>query len=81
MKFSGPAEQLADMMIKLSTKYYATEWMMGLEFELWTSEEANELKDMAEFCGGWITMNFQTNELEFATLENWRKTFYENNPY
>ncbi len=91
MKITGIAQQLADEMVHLSIKYYATEWMMGLEFELWnevlgnqdllTEAEASNLKDLSTACDGWITMNFANDNLEFISLSGWKKTFREKNPF
>ncbi len=91
MKITGQAQQLADLMVKISMKQYATEWMMGIEFELWneihsqrdilTDEEASKLKDLADSCKGWITMNFETDGLEFMSLDLWKKTFRDKNPF
>jgi hypothetical protein len=91
MKITGKAQQLADEMIRLSIKYYATEWMMGIEFELWnevlgnqdllTEAEASKLKDLSTSCDGWISMNFSDDNLEFISLSGWKKTFREKNPF
>ena len=34
MLLKGPAQQLAEMMIRLSQKHYNQEWAYGLEYEL-----------------------------------------------
>ncbi len=91
MKITGQAQQLADIMIQMSTKYYSTEWMMGVEFELWnevlgnqdllSTSEITKLKDLSIACDGWIMMNYQSKGLEFISLSGWKKTFREKNPF
>ncbi len=91
MKITGKAQQLADTMVQLSIKYYATEWMMGLEFELWnevlgnqdllTESESTKLKDLSMTCDGWIKMNYLNDNLEFISLNGWKKTFREKKPF
>ncbi len=88
----GPAQNLADYMIKLSLKHHNTEWAMGLEFELWnemlgdqdilSSAEINELKELSKWCGGWITMTFVSGKetLEFMLLDDWKIKFKNENP-
>ncbi len=91
MKITGKAQQLADVMVQLSVKYYATEWMMGLEFELWnevlgnqdllTASEATKLKDLSVTCDGWVSMKYPDENLEFISLSGWKKIFREKNPF
>lgn len=93
MRLKGPAQQLADLMIKLSMKYHHQEWAFGLEFELWneisvgqdllTDEEITKLAEMANWCNGWITMAYGggTENLEFLLLEDWKEKYQKEKPF
>ncbi|MCG8339589.1 MAG: hypothetical protein MJE63_34200 [Proteobacteria bacterium] len=93
MLLKGPAQQLADLMIKLSQKYHNQEWAFGLEFELWrevveeqdilTDDEINKLDEMSKWCKGWITMAFKDGEegLEFLLLEDWEEKYQKEKPF
>lgn len=89
----GPAQQLADYMIRLSREYYHSEWAMGLEYELWneinggqdllTDGEVAELLDLSRWCKGWVSMKYSSGgeTLEFMLLDDWLTKFKENNPF
>ena len=93
MLLKGPAQQLAEVMIKLSQKHYNQEWAFGLEFELWSEINGNQdllshdeiakLRDSSEWCGGWITMEFEGGEeaLKFVDLDAWKTKYRENKPF
>ena len=93
MLLKGPAQQLAEMMIRLSQKHYQQEWAYGLEYELWNEvmgnqdllsrEEINKLRESSEWCGGWIIMEFEGGEesLKFVDLEGWKTRYRENKPF
>lgn len=93
MLLKGPAQQLADLMIKLSIKHHNEEWAFGLEYELWneitgeqdllTDEEIRKLEDTAKWCGGWIYMSFGggTENLKFLLLEEWKVKYDKENPF
>ncbi len=93
MELKGPAQQLAEFMIKLSNKHYYKEWAFGLEYELWseisgnqdllTDEEVSELKKTAEWCEGWITMAYLEGkeQLTFVDMDNWKVQYQENKPF
>ncbi len=93
MLLKGPAQQLADMMIKLSTKYHNEEWIFGLEYELWseinggqdilTDAEIDKLAEIAKWCDGWIFMAYGggTENLEFLLLEDWEKKYRQEKPF
>lgn len=83
MKFEGVARQLADYMMQLSEKYYADEWMLGIDIELWnevqgqndllTPDELEKLKALSAECNGWVTMNLNNDNLEFLSLDRWQR--------
>ncbi len=89
----GPAQKLADYMIKMSLEHHSSEWAMGLEYELWneiagdqdllSSEQITELTELAEWTGGWITMKYSPSgdTLEFLLIEDWKVKFKENRPF
>lgn len=93
MYLKGPAQQLADFMIKMSLKYYNEEWTFGLEFELWkeisggqemlSDEEVNRLKELAKWCNGWVLMSLGggTENLTFMLLDDWRDKYQNENPF
>ncbi|MBU3918130.1 hypothetical protein KKA14_21585 [bacterium] len=92
-KIKGPAQSLADYMIKMSLEHHNTEWAMGLEYELWHEINGNQdllstaqitkLKELAAWNKGWITMKYSSDgdTLDFMLLEEWKKKFRENNPF
>jgi hypothetical protein len=93
MQIKGPAQQLADLMVKLSLKHYRKEWAFGLEYELWreitdhqdllSDAEIMKLKEISDWCQGWITMAYiggQEN-LEFVNLIDWKKRYKKNKPF
>ncbi|MBU2512627.1 hypothetical protein KJ966_14925 [bacterium] len=93
MLLKGPAQQLADLMIKLSLKHYNKEWEFGLEFELWneisgnqdllSDAEVEKLKETSKWCGGWIYMSYSggSETLEFIDLKDWKKKYREDKPF
>jgi len=93
MLLKGPAQQLADFMVKLSLKYHQKEWVFGLEYELWqevigdpdllSAAEVDKLKETAEWCKGWIIMSYGSGKenLEFVNLDDWKKKYRENKPF
>ncbi|MCP4752012.1 MAG: hypothetical protein GY866_14045 [Proteobacteria bacterium] len=93
MLIKGPAQNLSDYMIKLSQKHYATEWALGLEYELWaeieegpdilSNAEIEKLKDLSEWCGGWIAMDYSrgSETLELVDLNDWREKYRDNKPF
>ncbi len=93
MLLKGAAQQLAEMMIKLSQKHYNQEWAFGLEFELWneisgnqdllSSNEIEKLRESSEWCAGWITMELEGGEeaLKFVDLDDWKNRYRENKPF
>lgn len=93
MQLKGPAQQLAEMMIKLSNKHYGQEWAFGLEYELWSEisgnqdllldEEVSKLKETAEWCEGWITMAYLEGreQLTFVDMDKWKELYRNNKPF
>jgi hypothetical protein len=93
MLLKGAAQQLAEMMIKLSNKYHSSEWAFGLEYELWNEISGNQdllsdaetikLRETSVWCEGWITMAFLEGEeqLTFVDLERWQVQYRENKPF
>ncbi len=93
MLLKGPAQQLADLMVKLSMKHHNKEWEFGLEYELWSEitgnqdflddEEIAKLAETSNWCGGWIYMSFSggSETLEFEELEDWKRRYLENKPF
>jgi hypothetical protein len=93
MLIKGPAQQLADYMVKMCVKYHHSEWVMGLEFELWNEaigyqdllrpDEAAELMKLAEWCDGWVIMNYVAGKetLEFLPLTDWKIKFEKEKPF
>lgn len=93
MLLKGAAQQLAEMMVKLSNKHYDKEWAYGLEYELWneisgnqdllSDAEVSKLRETSEWCEGWITMAYMEGEeqLTFVDLERWQVQFQENKPF
>lgn len=93
MLLKGPAQQLAELMIKLSHKHYGQEWAFGLEYELWNEvrgdqdlledDEVSRLLETAEWCGGWITMAYVDGEeqLTFMETDRWKVRYQENKPF
>jgi len=93
MLLKGPAQQLAEMMIRLSQKHYHQEWAFGLEYELWNEvmgnqdllsrDEIDKLRESSEWCNGWITMELEGGEenLKFVDLEDWKTRYRENKPF
>lgn len=93
MLLKGPAQQLADLMINLSLKYYNEEWAFGLEYELWreiteeqdllSDEEITNLKDTSKWCDGWIFMAYGggTENLEFLLIKDWKIKYQKEKPF
>ena len=91
MEITGIAQQLAEKMIELSKKNYGSRWCMFLEFELWkeitdeldvlNEKEAEKLIDLAESAGGWIMMDYQTDQLEFILMDRWEKYYERKKPF
>lgn len=93
MLLKGPAQQLADMMIKLSKKHYGQEWAFGLEYELWNElignqdllddDELDKLRDTSDWCQGWVTMAYVDGreQLTFMDIKKWKTHFRENKPF
>ena len=89
----GPAQQLADLMIKLSLKYHSQEWAFGLEYELWNEvnggqdllndQEIESLKETSRWCNGWITMAYSGGEesLTYLLLDDWKLKYEKENPF
>lgn len=93
MLLKGPAQQLAELMVKLSKKHYGQEWAFGLEYELWNEVTGNQdlledaeiakLKETAEWCDGWITMAYLDGQeqLTFIDTDRWQVQYRENKPF
>lgn len=93
MQVKGPAQQLADFMIKLSIKHYNTEWNFGFEYELWneitgnqdilSAEEVSKLQEISEWCDGWIAMSYKNGKenLEFLSLDDWKVKYVKQKPF
>ena len=93
MILKGPAQQLADLMIKLSAKYHNKEWAFGLEYELWneitggqdilSDDEVAKLEETAKWCGGWIFMAYGggTENLKFLMLDEWENKYQKEKPF
>ncbi len=93
MLLKGPAQQLADLMIKMSLKYHSKEWEFGLEFELWkemtedqdllTDEEISKLAETSKWCKGWITMAYKNGKegLEYLLLDDWEEKYRKESPF
>ncbi len=89
-QIKGPAQKLADFMVKMSLEHYGSEWTMGLEYELWnevngnqdllTDKQVGELKDLTEWTRGWVSMKYDSSgdRLEFLLLDDRKKKFKEN---
>ena len=81
-----PAQQeLATLRSHLSDRAYRAQWMQGIEVELWeamhapngsrvshslTQNEAEQLRTMAETCGGWIAFD-HVSGLAFVPMNEW----------
>ncbi len=93
MLLKGPAQQLADLMIKLCQKHYNKEWEFGLEFQLWSEitdnqdllddAEVAKLDETSKWCGGWIAMSYSggSETLEFVELDEWKRRYQEDKPF
>ena len=93
MLLKGPAQQLADYMIKLSIQHYQNEWTFGLEYELWNEITGNQdllsdlevekLLDLSKWCDGWIFMSHSggTENLVFIQLDDWKTKYLKNKPF
>lgn len=93
MLLKGPAQQLADFMVKLSQKYHLKEWEFGWEFELWneingnqdliSDEEVTKLKELSDWCKGWIKMAYEgdNESLTFLLLNDWLDKFEKESPF
>ncbi|OGG95000.1 MAG: hypothetical protein A2527_06585 [Candidatus Lambdaproteobacteria bacterium RIFOXYD2_FULL_50_16] len=91
MQIKGYAQNLAEYMVKLSNKYYSDRWMVQLEYELWRdlvdepeileAAEVKKLREIAETAGGWVLMDYQTNELEFMNTGRWLEHYKKNKPF
>jgi hypothetical protein len=93
MLLKGPAQQLADLMIKLCVKYHAKEWVFGWEFELWneisgnqdmlSATEVTKLKETSDWCKGWIVMTYSggNESLTFLDLADWKKKYRAEKPF
>ena len=93
MLLKGPAQQLAELMIKLSNKHYNNEWAFGLEYELWSEISGNQdlleddevlkLKETADWSEGWITMAYLEGreQLTFVDMDMWKIQYRDNKPF
>ncbi len=93
MLLKGPAQQLAEYMIKLSIKHHTDEWTFGLEYELWneitgnqdllSDSEISKLQELSKWCGGWIIMSHGagTENLTFLQLDDWKIEYEKNKPF
>ena len=93
MLLKGPAQQLAELMIRLSTKHYNNKWAFGLEYELWneitgnqdllTDDEVARLKETSDWCEGWITMAYRDGkeQLTFIDRDRWKVQYQSDKPF
>ena len=91
MEVKGFAQTLAEYMVEMSKKYYGTQWMDQLEFELWNelagepdmleADEVEKLRQLSGNCDGWVMMKLGTDELSFLSLSAWREFYRENKPF
>ena len=87
-KLTGVQRGLASLMSEISERCYCAGWMTGLERALWsmldsedrsygqdevTADEARQLRELSEACGGWIVWRDPDGET-FVTLAEWRET-------
>jgi len=89
----GVPQQLAELMLKISIEFYQTEWLLGLEYELWREihkkdcefgrDYAAKLKELSEWCEGWIYMKYEKGEesLKYIQMSAWQKRYRENKPF
>jgi len=83
------AERLRDYMFDVSEEAWCAGWMTDLEYDLWsavvagpheygrlriTSEEVNELRKLAETCGGWIVFDDAAGET-WVPLAEWKERY------
>ncbi len=93
MLLKGPAQQLADYMVKLSLKLHHDEWAFGLEYELWkevignqdllSDTEVEKLQELSKWCDGWITMSHSggSENLTFVQMGDWKSRYEQNKPF
>jgi hypothetical protein len=93
MLLKGAAQQLAELMVKLSNQHHHSEWAFGLEYELWnemmgnqdllSDAEVGKLRETSERCEGWITMAYLEGEeqLTFVDLDRWKVQYRDNKPF
>ena len=87
----GTPQQLAEMLSKLSMKYYSEDWVLHWEFEAWNEihgdadvlndSEIKKLKELSERSDGWIVMDYQKNQLTYMSMASWKPHYRKHKPF
>jgi hypothetical protein len=90
MRLHPDQQALSDLMSDMSERAWCAGWMDGLEYALWeavigrrktyglltfTELEVQQLRSLADKCGGWIVWSDDAAERKWVAMEIWLGLF------